>query len=59
MDDFTAMKKFGAPFRFQERKGYVRRAKAENGWGFPLLSRDGLHWRLDRRIARVRNRLRI
>lgn len=53
--DVMAMKRYGPSFRFQKRKGYMRRAKSENRWELPLWSWDGLHWRWDARVARLRN----
>jgi hypothetical protein len=55
----VAAKQYGKQFQFQKRKGYVRRANHANQWGFPLWSRDGLHWRVDNKISAIRNRIGI
>jgi hypothetical protein len=58
-DDFYTNKKLGKPFKFIRRKGYSRRASEDTRWIHRFWSWDGLHWRFDRRIKRIRNRLRI
>ncbi|MEY4917386.1 MAG: hypothetical protein RL616_1299, partial [Verrucomicrobiota bacterium] len=55
----VAAKKFTKPFRYEKRKGYMRRANRANQWDFPLWSLDGLHARTDRKIAALRNHIGI
>jgi hypothetical protein len=57
--DVVAAKQYGKRFRFQKRKGYMRRAHGANYWSFPLWSWDGLHWRMDMKISAIRNRIGI
>ncbi|HEV2695449.1 MAG TPA: hypothetical protein VG347_21315 [Verrucomicrobiae bacterium] len=57
--NIVAARKYGRPFQFQKRKGYMRRAKAANHWSFPLWSWDGLCSRMDMKIDDLRNRMGI
>ena len=50
-----AVKRYGTPFKYRKRKGYMRRASAENFCRIPLWSWDGIYSRLDRRIDLLRN----
>ncbi len=55
LDNKLAVKRYGTPFKYLKRKGYVRRARPEDFCRIPLWSWDGLYSRLDRRIDRLRN----
>jgi len=57
--NIVAAKKYGKPFQFKKRKGYMRRARSANKWAFPLWSWDGIRWRMDMRIDALRNRIGI
>jgi len=47
--DKAAMKKYGATFKYQKRKGYMRKERGVPKWSF-----DGLHKRFDCHFGRVK-----